>query len=182
MNINEFRKEYEEAKEYIDYNEMLEIMRNSYMTIKNNEVGCGNLIIAMEEFSELNIELVKYISKPSGIVSITLIEELSDALFGINYLLDILGSNIGKNKPNPTCAYKSEIINETIIKNCLLQQEISKFLRGKSSKDVLISLALTTKSTIENVIYCLNIKEQQINKATNVKINRQKQRNCKTNL
>lgn len=101
MNINEFRKEYEEAKEYIDYNEMLEIMRNSYMTIKNNEVGCGNLIIAMEEFSELNIELVKYISKPSGIVSITLIEELSDALFGINYLLDILGSNIGKNKPNP---------------------------------------------------------------------------------
>lgn len=62
-----------------------------------------------------------------------------------------------------------------------MQQEISKFLREKVSKNDLAFLTLTTKSAIENTIAYLNVKEEQINKAINVKLDRQEQRNCKSN-
>ena len=41
---------------------------------------------------------------------------------------------------------------------------------------------LTTKSTIENTIACLNISKDQINKGINVKLGHQEQRNCRSNI
>lgn len=178
MDIKEFEKAYEKASPHIDGDRMLKIIRDSYTPIKSNDIGYENLIIVMEELSELNIELVKYMSKPSDKIPMTLIEELSDALLGLNYVLDICGKPIEDIKfDSVVYVEKNEVLNKTIITNSLLQQGISKFLREKVSKNALAFLALTTKSIIENAIACLNIKQEQINKATNVKLDRQEQRN-----
>ena len=179
MDIKEFKRAYEEAGTHIDGDRMLKIIRDSYTSIKSNDIGYGNLIITMEELSELNIELVKYMSKPSDRIPMALIEELSDVLLSLNYVLDICDKPIEEiNFDSVVYVEKNEVLNKTIITNSLLQQEISKFLREKVSKNALAFLALATKSTIENAIACLNIKQEQINKATNVKLDRQEQRNC----
>lgn len=181
MDIKKFENAYKDAGLYIDNDRMLKIIRDSYTPIKSNDLGYGNLIITMEELSELNIELVKYMSKPSDRIPMTLIEELSDTLLSLNYVFDICGKPIEKiNFNSVVYIEKNEVLNKTIITNSLLQQEISKFLREKVSKEALAFLALTTKSTIENAIACLNIQEEQINKAINVKLDRQEQRNCKS--
>lgn len=73
---------------------MLKIIRDSYTPIKSNDIEYGTLIITMEELSELNIELVRYMSKPSDRIPITLIEELSDTLLSLNYVLDIYVINL----------------------------------------------------------------------------------------
>lgn len=182
MDIKEFEMAYEEAGTHVDSDKMLKIIRDSYSPIKNNGIGYENLIITMEELSELNIELVKYMSKPSDRIPMTLIEELSDTLLSLNYVFDICGKPIEKiNFDSVVYIEKNEVLNKTIITNSLLQQEISKFLREKVSKNALAFFTLTTKSTIENAIACLNIKEDQINRAINVKLDRQEQRNCKSN-
>lgn len=183
MDIKEFENAYKDAGLYIDNARMLKIIRDSYTPIKSNDLGYGNLIITMEELSELNIELVKYMSKPSDRIPMTLIEELSDTLLSFNYVFDICGKPIEKiNFNSVVYIEKNEVLNKTIITNSLLQQEISKFLREKISKNALAFFTLTTKSTIENAIACLNIKEDQINRAINVKLDRQEQRNCKPNV
>lgn len=182
MDIKEFENAYKDAGLYIDNDRMLKIIRDSYTPIKSNDLGYGNLIITMEELSELNIELVKYMSKPSDKIPMTLIEELSDTLLSLNYVFDICGKPIEKiNFNSVVYIERNEVLNKTIITSSLLQQEISKFLREKISKNALAFFTLTTKSTIENAITCLNIKEEQINKAINVKLDRQEQRNCKFN-
>lgn len=182
MDIKEFENAYKDAGLYIDNDRMLKIIRDSYTPIKSNDLGYGNLIITMEELSELNIELVKYMSKPSDRIPMTLIEELADVLLSLNYVFDICENPIEKINFNAEVYLdKNQILNKVILTNSLLQQEISKFLREKISKNALAFLTLTTKSTIENAIACLNIKEDQINKAINVKLDRQEQRNCKSN-
>ena len=181
MDIEKFKEAYNTADTCIDSDRMLKIIRDSYSPIKSNGIGYENLIIAMEELSELNIELVKYMSKPSDRIPITLIEELSDTLLGLNYVFDICGKPIEEiNFNSVVYIEKNEVLNKTIITSSMLQQEISKFLREKVSKEALVFIALTTKSTIENAIVCLNIQEEQINKAINVKLDRQEQRNCKS--
>mgnify|MGYP004458582763 CR=1 FL=1 len=182
MDIKEFGKAYEKANTYIDNDKMLKIIRDSYTPIKSNDLGYENLIITMEELSELNIELVKYMSKPSDRIPMTLIEELSDSLLSLNYVFDICGQTIDKIDFNSTVYLdRNSVLNKVIISNSLLQKEISKFLRDKSSEYKLCLIAFVTKSTIENAIACLNIKEDQINRAINVKLDRQEQRNCKSN-
>lgn len=182
MDIKEFERAYEEAGTHVDSDKMLKIIRDSYTPIKSNDLGYGNLIITMEELSELNIELVKYMSKPSDRIPMTLIEELSDSLLSLNYVFDICGQTIDKIDFNSTVYLdRNSVLNKVIISNSLLQKEISKFLRDKSSEYKLCLIAFVTKSTIENTIACLNIKEDQINKAINVKLDRQEQRNNKLN-
>lgn len=181
MDIKEFGKAYEKANTYIDNDKMLKIIRDSYSPIKSNYLGYGNLIITMEELSELNIELVKYMSKPSDRIPMTLIEELADVLLSLNYVFDICENPIEKINFNAEVYLeKNQILNKVILTNSLLQQEISKFLRAKISKHSLAFQASVTKFAIEDALSCLHLKEQ-INKAINVKLDRQEQRNCKSN-
>lgn len=89
MDIEKFEEAYNTADTCIDSDRMLKIIRDSYSPIKSNGIGYENLIITMEELSELNIELIKYMSKPSDRIPITLIEELADVLLSLNYVFDI---------------------------------------------------------------------------------------------
>lgn len=182
MDIKEFKKAYETADSHIDSDRMMKIVRDSYGIIENNFNGIRNLIIAMEELSELNLELAKYMSSQRDVVPIPLIEEFADALLSINYIYDICGQPIDKIDFNSTVYLdRNSVLNKVIISNSLLQKEISKFLRDKSSEYKLCLIAFVTKSTIENAVACLDIKEEQINKAINVKLDRQEQRNNKLN-
>lgn len=182
MDIEKFEEAYNTADTCIDSDRMLKIIRDSYSPIKSNGIGYENLIIAMEELSELNIELVKYMSKPSDRIPMTLIEELADVLLSLNYVFDICENPIEKINFNAEVYLdKNQILNKVILTNSLLQQEISKFLRVKISKHSLAFQASVAKFAIEDALSCLHLKEQ-INKAINVKLDRQEQRNCKPNV
>lgn len=181
MDIEKFEEAYNTADTCIDSDRMLKIIRDSYSPIKSNGIGYENLIITMEELSELNIELIKYMSKPSDRIPITLIEELADVLLSLNYVFDICENPIEKINFNAEVYLeKNQILNKVILTNSLLQQEISKFLRAKISKHSLAFQASVTKFAIEDALACLHLKEQ-INKAINVKLDRQEQRNNKLN-
>lgn len=173
MNKTEFFYKYTIASSKIDYDERIKIEKES---IDPNPINIGagnrNLIIVMEECSELVQELI---AMQHGIGDrISLIEETADVVQGLDYvklICNISDDDIIYDSPfNRNIIYTKDI--NPIIMLSLLQQQISKYLRNKSDKYDIIVAVTNVYISIEYIKYMYSIDEKEINKAINVKLQR----------
>lgn len=171
MNKTEFFYKYIIASSKIDYDERIKIEKES---IDPNPINIGagnrNLIIVMEECSELVQELI---AMQHGIGDrISLIEETADVEQGLDYvklICDISNDDIITDK-----YFENEYnkLTTPIIALSLLQQQISKYLRNKSDKYQIIEAVTNVYIALNNIKYTYCISEEEINKAMNVKLQR----------
>lgn len=170
MNKTEFFYKYTIASSEMDYDERIKIERES---IDPNPIDIGygnrNLIIVMEECSELIQELI---NMQYGIGDrLSLIEETADVEQGLDYVKLICGIPYDIDFD---ISFGTEIVCNTttnpIISLSLLQQQISKYLRKKSNKDNLIEAVKNVYISLEYIKYAYSIDKKEINKAINVKL------------
>lgn len=174
MNKTEFFYKYTTSSSEMDYDERIKIERES---IDPNPIDIGygnrNLIIVMEECSELIQELI---SMQYGIGDrLSLIEETADVEQGLDYVKLIC--DISDNEINYDVSFDTEIVynkaTNPIVALSLLQQQISKYLRNKLSRKYdLIEAVKNVYISLEYIKYAYSIDKKEINKAMNVKLQR----------
>jgi len=168
MNKTEFFYKYTIASSEMDYDERIKIERES---IDPNPIDIGhgnrNLIIVMEECSELIQELI---NMQYGVGDrLSLIEETADVEQGLDYVKLICDIPYDIDFD---ISFGTEITINPIISLSLLQQQISKYLRKKSNKDNLIEAVKNVYISLEYIKYAYSIDKKEINKAINVKLQR----------
>lgn len=88
MDKTKFIGEIRKAKVDIDKDYLKKVINESLVPLPNNNDGDLNLIIVMEELSELQKEISKYIRGYDN--KIEMIEELGDVYIGIKYIQELL--------------------------------------------------------------------------------------------
>lgn len=179
MDKTEFFYKYINASDKMNLEERIRIEKES---IDPNPINVGpgnrNLIIVMEECSELIQELINVQLDMCDMMS--LIEETADVLAGLDYVKFICQINdidiktiqtkiISDKEKNTT---RLDINNNSIFSLANLQQQISKYLRGKNNKETLTQAIAYVYNTIDNIKYAHRISEKDLNKAINVKLQR----------
>lgn len=179
MDKTEFFYKYINASDKMNLEERIRIEKES---IDPNPINVGpgnrNLIIVMEECSELIQELINVQLDMCDMMS--LIEETADVLAGLDYVKFICQINdidiktiqtkiISDKEKNTT---RLDINNNSIFSLANLQQQISKYLRGKNNKETLTQAVAYVYNTIDNIKYAHRISEKDLNKAINVKLQR----------
>ena len=139
--------------------------------------GNRNLIIVMEECSELIQELINAQSDMCDMMA--LIEETADVLAGLDYVkficeinetdIETIQTKIISDKEKTT---RLDVNNNSIFSLANLQQQISKYLRDKNNKETLTQAVAYVYNTIDNIKYAHRISDKDLNKAMNVKIQR----------
>lgn len=174
MERNEFIRKYNTANETIDKNRYYETEKAS---IDSNPIHIGwgtrNLIIVIEECGELIQELTKI--QNGGIDTIGLIEELSDVIMGIDYvkmICDISDSDIEYNPYTLTEIQRKATPINPMLALTELQQQLSKYLRGKCERQNLVDATTKVITTCQCIMKIYNIAQANINKAMNVKLDR----------
>lgn len=179
MDKTEFFYKYINASDKMNLEERIRIEKES---IDPNPINVGpgnrNLIIVMEECSELIQELINVQLDMCDMMS--LIEETADVLAGLDYVkficqindIDIktIRTKIISDKEKNTTRF--DINNNSIFSLANLQQQISKYLRGKNNKETLTQAVAYVYNTIDNIKYAHRISEKDLNKAINVKLQR----------
>lgn len=144
--------------------------------------GSHNVLIVIEELSELTAELTNYSSCESmyGIY-----EELADVTIGLDLLIQIFDLNFeysnvkkladeirNKNKTNDiTCC-----INLFVCHMASLIQQLTKSLRGKTDKSVIKELVIKCTIDIELLRNLLSISETEMCIAYTIKLLRAKRK------
>ena len=179
MDKTEFFYKYINASDKMNLEERIRIEKES---IDPNPINIGpgnrNLIIVMEECSELIQELINVQLDMCDMMA--LIEETADVLAGLDYVKFICQINdidiktiqtkiISDKEKNTT---RLDINNNSIFSLANLQQQISKYLRGKNNKETLTQAIAYVYNTIDNIKYAHRISENDLNKAINVKLQR----------
>lgn len=179
MDKTEFFYKYINASDKMNLEERIRIEKES---IDPNPINIGpgnrNLIIVMEECSELIQELINVQLDMCDMMS--LIEETADVLAGLDYVKFICQINdidiktirtkiISDKEKNTT---RLDVNNNSIFSLANLQQQISKYLRGKNNKETLTQAVAYVYNTIDNIKYTHRISEKDLNKAINVKLQR----------
>ena len=179
MDKTEFFYKYINASDKMNLEERIRIEKES---IDPNPINVGpgnrNLIIVMEECSELIQELINVQLDMCDMMS--LIEETADVLAGLDYVKFICQINdidiktirtkiISDKEKNTT---RLDVNNNSIFSLANLQQQISKYLRGKNNKETLTQAVAYVYNTIDNIKYAHRISEKDLNKAINVKLQR----------
>ena len=179
MDKTEFFYKYINASDKMNLEERIRIEKES---IDPNPINVGpgnrNLIIVMEECSELIQELINVQLDMCDMMS--LIEETADVLAGLDYVKFICQINdidiktirtkiISDKEKNTT---RLDVNNNSIFSLANLQQQISKYLRGKNNKETLTQTVAYVYNTIDNIKYTHRISEKDLNKAINVKLQR----------
>ena len=179
MDKTEFFYKYINASDKMNLEERIRIEKES---IDPNPINVGpgnrNLIIVMEECSELIQELINVQLDMCDMMS--LIEETADVLAGLDYVkficqisdIDIktIRTKIISDKEKNTT--RLDVNNNSIFSLANLQQQISKYLRGKNNKETLTQAVAYVYNTIDNIKYTHRISEKDLNKAINVKLQR----------
>lgn len=174
MDKTEFFYKYVVASSEMDYDERIKIEKES---IDPNPINIGsgnrNLIIVMEECSELIQELINI---QIGLGDrLSLIEEVADVEQGLDYVKIICGISDKDIRYDISfgteISYDQRTINP-IISLSLLQQQISKYLRNKSDKRKMIEVVTNMYKSLEYIKYAYSIDKTEINKAINVKLQR----------
>lgn len=180
MDKQEFMTKFLDAKSLIDADRQYHLEANS-IDNKPIDIGPGNrnLIIVMEECSELICELVK--AQTGKVDRMSLIQELADVIMGFDYIkllchVDLTVQDV------PVNENIYDLPTHPIIILTNLQQQISKHLRGKSDKQTLTQAYSDAVKLCVNLANLYHINEMQIGKAINVKLDRLEefQRNHKT--
>lgn len=175
MDKTEFFYKYTIASANIDFDERIKIEKES---VDPNPIDVGpgnrNLIIVMEECSELTQELIKMNMGLGDRLS--LIEETADTEQGLDYVKFLCNINSDDVKLPEFDFQKKENMIEADINPIIalgtLQQQISKYLRGKPNKTALTEAVKNVYIALDMVKYSYNIHESEINKAMNVKLQR----------
>ena len=84
MNKEDFVNGLKTASEKLNEEEIKSIIEDSLRPLQSNDTGLLNLIIVMEEFNEVAMEVSKYIRGKDN--KTELLEELADAYMCIKYI------------------------------------------------------------------------------------------------
>lgn len=175
-----FEEKFNEAPETLEDNRVFDVIKMSIDNTPITDNGCKNLIVAMEEIAELQVELVSALTKKAD--RFGLIEEFTD--FGISlrwvceickldddkidvYLETLVDNFIRSNKLS-----LSELICKAIKDLAELQKQISKVLRGKGDKTKLTDMYCISLTEIGIIMTNFGITRNELNKALNVKIDK----------
>lgn len=175
-----FEEKFNEAPETLEDNRVFDVIKMSIDNTPITDNGCKNLIVAMEEIAELQVELVSALTKKAD--RFGLIEEFTD--FGIAlrwvceickldddkidaYLETLVDNFIKSNKLS-----LSELICKAIKDLAELQKQISKVLRGKMDETKLTDLYCIALTEIGIIMTNFGITRDELNKALNVKIDK----------
>ncbi len=191
MNALDYEKALENASDVLDYDFIDSVIRASLNPASGKEIGLYNLIIVIEEAAELIEAAHDFSNTYSCNDHMHVLEEITDNLLSIRYAEIITGIS------DKDVALIREVItidsvtlphlNRTLAK---WQQSVSKYIRRRSN----IYAKKLTPKFMEQLTYdmaylniCLHayantiqFSKQQINRAINVKINRQYQRNLES--
>ena len=168
----------------IDNDEMVSILRASYRTVASNlnKEGILNLLICMEEFNELAEVLNGRYLKSDLDFTYELLEELADSYLSIEYIKDIC--HITKED-----LISKEVSVKTIgdEEYCSLERpcyvlanmgkQLSKYIRGKDNYSDLAQAIVDTKFVLDDIVYRYCVDEKAVNRAINIKLERQHNRN-----
>lgn len=91
MNRERFKKEYVNAKNELDKQELKGIIKSFSSGNMDNEFdvsGSYNMVLAVEELSELQKAIIKYLR--GGEDKIAIVEEMADVLISIMSVQDVL--------------------------------------------------------------------------------------------
>lgn len=187
MDKNDFSNAFFSASCEMDMDKRLAIERDS---IDPNPVYAGygtrNLIIMMEECSEL-IQIL--VSAQTGLCDrISLIEEVSDVEQGLDFVKiacelsdkDIYGVEIDLPETTLLSNKRLDTTENAFYVLSGLQQQLSKYIRGKSNREALIESVRDTYILINRIKYTYDIPQYSINKAINVKLKRLEEHAKKT--
>lgn len=166
-----FEEKYNKAASYIDE----EKLNKATHRFDENPlyIGCPgtrNLVITMEEIAELQTELFKFFIGEGDHLS--LIEETADVYLAFRWIKNIC--KISNEEVSKKMKGEYVINSKLVIMKSLseLQQQISKFLRGKGNHDVFVEKLANGYRSLEWIQNWYYISEENVNKAMNVKIER----------
>ena len=163
MDKNIFIEKYNNANVNINKEEKLKIELKSIDNKPIDIPGIRNLIIVIEECSEL----IQVLSDKNH-DRFSLIEEMSDVEQGLDYIEIICNLKIDKNYKIIE-SYNTELL---IYNLACLQQCLTKYLRGKNNIDFLQFMLNKIFSLLQIAKMHYGISNDEINKAMNVKIDR----------
>lgn len=89
MDKSEFINELKNASPILDNDNINNTIKDSLRPLPTNDTGLLNLIIVMEEFNEVAMEVSKHIRGKDN--KIELLEELADAYLSIKYVQCVCG-------------------------------------------------------------------------------------------
>lgn len=168
------------APETLEDNRVFDVIKMSIDNTPITDNGCRNLVIAMEEIAELQVELVNALTKKAD--RFGLIEEFTDFGISLRLVCEICKIDYDKidiyleklvddfNRSNKLSLY--ELICKTIKDLGELQKQISKVLRGKEDKTKLTDIYCITLTEIGIIMVNFGISGNELNKSLNVKINK----------
>lgn len=175
MDKKTFEKELKKQPKTVDMKYMDEVIDKSLSNITHNYPGLKNAIIVMEECGELIQEIMNYENGKNN--RSDLLQELADVELGIYWLMKIF--KISEEELENTSRSKGPYTHVEIMTTKVLGrfvQEISKAIRDKNDHNELLQSMVDTRYAIRRYMKRYDIKKEELNKAMNVKLNRQKKR------
>lgn len=170
-----FEEKFKLVSSKVNNTKKLAIYKHSFKTLNDSDKTV-KLVIAMEELSELQQELID--AMVGNLNRMGLLEEIADVTLVLDWIkmlcnledeevLDAISCRSGK-----FSNYK-EITVLTIVKNLAeLQQEISKVIREKGRRMSLIFRIADVSLSLDWLKTKSEFTDEEINKALNVKIDR----------
>lgn len=178
MKREEYERKFEMASSTLDESVMIaEIIRTmDESPLYIGKKGTRNLVIVMEELSELQQEITKFLLNTGDHLS--LVEEVADVLMGIEYAKIICDYEDYKIYTSDIEHKKDDNIKDNLI-GILgdlsdLQKYISKYLRGKCESGM-NAVIFTCLMDIKYIRKVCNITDEEIVKSCNVKLDRLKE-------
>lgn len=130
--------------------------------------GTRNLIIVMEEFSEL---IEQYVNAENGNIDMVgLLEETADVEQSLDFVQIIC--NITDEELQFRKTTFDVPVAFPVVALSTSQKIVSKYLRGKASKSQMIDMILVVQSALSQIKFEYNISQEDINKSINVKTQR----------
>lgn len=175
MNRCIFEEEFKLASSKVNNAKKLAVCMHSFKPLNDSDKTI-KLVIAMEELSELQQELIgAMVGKPNRM---GLLEEITDVTLVLDWI-EIL-CNLEDEEILEAISYRSEQFSNskgitvlTIVKNLAeLQQEISKVIREKGRRLALIFRIADVSLSLDWLKTKSEFTDEEINKALNVKIDR----------
>lgn len=175
MDKKAFEKELKKQPKIVDMAYMDEVINKSLSNITHNYPGLKNAIIVMEECGELIQEIMNHESGKNN--RSNLLQEMADVELGVYWLMKIfkISEKELENTSKSKGSYKHVEIMTTKVLGQLIQ-EISKAIRDKNNHKELLQSMVDTRYAIRRYMKHCDIKTEELNKAMNVKLNRQKNR------
>ena len=175
MDSEKFKTELKQQPDTVNMDYVDDVINASLSNITRNYPGLLNAIITMEECGELIQEVT--LNKNGKSNHYDVLQEMADVEICIYYLMKIFNISKEEFENQPKSKDQPSYVTIAITKVCSkMIQEISKAIRGKNNHYELLQSMVDTHHAIHKYIKVYNISEEALNKAINVKLNRQKKR------